>query len=287
MGQAVVDGIFTGGLYAAYGIGLSLIFGVTRVISGVHGTLIVLGGFLAYTAWSAWSLDPFVAVPGLLVVGFAVGYLLQRSMINRVLRRNVLMTITVTFGIDLILTTVILVIWGADLRGVTLSYRAAGVSIFGVQFVYIRVGIFVGAVALALGLDWVMRKTEAGRRIRAVSQDRTAAELIGLNCNHYYGLAHGFAAAVALAAGAFLLLLQTIHPFEGVSILFVAFAVVVLAGFGSVAPVLVAGLVLGVASSIVGLLIGPQYEVLALFLVYLAVATFRPSGLFGKTYYGH
>ena len=287
MSQAIVDGILTGGLYAAFGIGLSLIYGVTRVISAVHGALIVLGAYLVFTWWSEWGIDPFLALPALIVAGFIVGYTIQRVFINRVVRRNIIMTITLTLGLDLMLVTAILVIWGAELRSVTVEYASAGIDVAGVRIAWVRVGIFVAAIALALGLDHVLRRTEAGRRIRAVSQDRTAAELIGLDTGHYYGMAHGFAAAVAVAAGAFVALIQPIQPFMAFPLLLIAFAVVVLAGFGSVAPVLVAGIVLGVTASVAGYLIGPEYQRLSLFVMYLAVATLRPAGLFGQRYYAH
>jgi branched-chain amino acid transport system permease protein len=285
--QAIVDGILTGGLYAAFGIGLSLIYGVTKVISALHGALIVLGAYLVNTWWNSWGIDPFLALPGLIVVGFGVGYVLQRVFINRVVRRNLVMTITLTLGLDLMIVTGVLLVWGAELKSVTVPYASDGVTILGVRIAYLRLAIFAGAIALALGLDHVLRRTEAGRRIRAVSQDRTAAELIGLNPGHYYGLAHGFAAAVAVPAGAFVAFVQPLHPFMGFPLLLIAFAVVVLAGFGSVAPVLVAGLVLGVTGSLAGYLIGPEYQRLSLFVMYLAVATLRPGGLFGKHYYAH
>jgi branched-chain amino acid transport system permease protein len=285
--QAIIDGILTGGLYAAFGIGLSLIYGVTRVISAVHGALIVLGAYLVFTWWSAWGIDPFLAIPALIVVGFALGYAIQRIFINRVVRRNIVMTITLTLGLDLMVITAVMLIWGAELKSITVPYASHGFDAFGVRVPWLKLGIFAAAVALALGLDYVLRRTEAGRRIRAVSQDRTAAELIGLDPGHYYGLAHGFAAAVAVPAGAFVALIQPLQPFMGLPLLLIAFAVVVLAGFGSVAPVLVAGLVLGISGSVAGYLIGPEYQRLSLFVMYLAVATLRPAGLFGQRYYAH
>jgi len=287
MSQAVLSGIFTGGLYAAFGIGLSLIYGVTRVISAVHGAYVVLGAYIAHTAWGRYRVDPFVLMPLLLASGFILGYGIQRIFINPVARRHILMTITLTFGIDLVVVTIILLVWGADLRSISLSYASAGLTVAGVRLVYVRLAIFGAAVLLALGLDLVLRATEMGRRIRAVSQDQVAAELMGLDGNHYYAMAHGLAAAVAVSAGAFVAIVQPIQPFMGFPVLLIAFAVVVLAGFGSVAPVLVAGILLGVAENLTGVLVGPEFQRLSIFLVYLVVATLRPGGLFGKRFYAH
>lgn len=287
MSQAILSGILTGGLYAAFGIGLSLIYGVTRVINAVHGAYIVLGAYLAHTAWIAFGIDPFALLPALVLFGFVLGYGVQRIFINPVVRRHILMTITLTFGIDLVVVTFILLTWGAELRSIALPYATAGLTVGGVRVIYVRLAIFGAAVLLALGLDLVLRASEAGRRIRAVSQDHIAAELMGLDGNHYYAVAHGLAAAVAVPAGAFVAVVQPIQPFMGFPMLLIAFAVVVLAGFGSVAPVIVAGILLGVTENLTGILVGPEFQRLSIFLVYLVVATLRPGGLFGKRFYAH
>ena len=288
MEQVLVNGLLTGGMYAAFGIGLSLVYGVTRVISAVHAAFIVLGAYLTYTAWTQWRIDPFLMLPVLAVVGFVLGYGMQRLLINRALRQSTnVTTITMTFGLDLILTTVILVVWTANLFSLSVPYKSDGVDFGDIRIPFVRLAILVLSVLMALGLDYVIRKTEVGRRIRAVSQNRMAFDLIGLDGDHYYAMAHGLAAAVACAAGAFIALTQPIQPFMGFPILMVAFAVVVLAGFGSVAPVLLGGIILALTQSMAGLVFGLQYQRLALFAMYLAVATLRPSGLFGKRFYAH
>jgi branched-chain amino acid transport system permease protein len=287
MTQALINGLLTGGLYAAFGIGLSLIYGVTRVISAVHGAFIVLGAYLAQTAWAMFGVDPFVMVPILLVVGFGMGYVVQRVFVNPVVRRNILMTITLTFGLDLIVVTLILLVWGADLRTINLPYASAGFDILGARVPVVRLAIFLIAILLALGLDLVLRRTPVGARIRAVSQNRTAAELLAIDPDHSYGVAHGLAAGVACAAGAMVAAIQPIQPFMGFSLLLVAFAVVVLAGFGSITPVLIAGVLLAVSENLAGLYLGTEYQRLAIFVVYLAVATIAPRGLFGARFYAH
>ena len=287
MSQAILNGLLTGGLYASLGIGLSLVYGVTRVINAAHGAYIVLGAYLAWAAWQAWGIDPFAMVPVLMAIGFVLGYLVQRVLVNAVVKRQVLMTVAMTFGIDLIIVTAVLLTWGADLHIVRVPYAADGFDLAGARVPFVRLGIFGLAICMALALDAIVRRTTIGAQIRAVSQDRPAAELLGINVGHTYGVAHGLAAAVACAAGAMVAMITPLQPFLGVSLLLVAFAVVVLAGFGPIAPVLVAGVLLALSEQLVGLYIGTEYQRLAIFAVYLAVATLRPHGLFGARFYAH
>lgn len=287
MSQAIVNGLLTGGLYAAFAIGLSLIYGVTRVISAVHGAFIVLGAYLAQTAWALWGIDPFLSIPALLVVGFVLGYVTQRLFVNPVIKRNVLMTVTVTFGLDLIVVALIMVVWGTQLRTVSVSYAGAGFDVLGARVPLVRLAIFTLAIVLAVALDLILHRTRIGAWIRAVSQDRPAAELMGIDPDHTYGMAHGLAAAVACAAGAMVTFIQPLQPFMGLDLLLLAFAVVVLAGFGSIAPVIVAGVVLATAEQLVGLYVGTSFQRLAIFSAYLLIATVRPRGLFGARFYAH
>jgi branched-chain amino acid transport system permease protein len=287
MSQAIINGILTGGLYAAFGIGLSLIYGVTRVISAVHGAFIVIGAYLAQTAWSWLGLDPFLMVPVLIVVGFCLGYFVQRVFIDPVMRQRVIMTITLTFGLDLIVVTAILLVFGADLRTVNVPYASAGFDFLGARVPIVRLGIFLVAVVMAVGLELFLGRTHTGTRIRAVSQNRVAADLLGIDTSHTYGVAHGLAAGVACGAGALVALIQPLQPFMGFSLLLIAFAVVVLAGFGSIAPVLVSGILLGLTENLAGLYIGTEVQRLSIFVAYLAVATVLPAGLFGRRFYAH
>ena len=287
MSQALLNALLTGGLYAALGIGLSLVYGVTKVINAAHGAYIVLGAFLTWAAWRAWGVDPFVTIPFLLVVGFVLGYAVQRLFINAVAKRYVLMTVAMTFGIDLVLVTGILMTWGADLRIVNVDYAAAGFDILGARVSYVRLLVFAVALGMALALELVIRRTKIGAQIRAVSQDRPAAELLGIDVGHTYGVAHGLAAAVACGAGAMVAMVTPLQPFLGVSLLLIAFAVVVLAGFGPILPVMVAGVLLAGSEQLAGVYLGTEYQRLAIFVVYLAVATLRPHGLFGGRFYAH
>lgn len=287
MSQALINGLLTGGLYAALGIGLSLVYGVTKVINAAHGAYIVLGAYLAWAAWRTWGIDPFAMVPVLLAVGFVLGYVVQRVFVNAVVKRSILMTVAMTFGIDLILVTGILLTWGADFRIVNVAYAADGFDLLGARVPVVRLLTFGLAVAMAVALEFVIRRTRIGAQIRAVSQDRPAAQLMGIDVGHTYGVAHGLAAAVACATGAMVAMITPLQPFLGVSLLLVAFAVVVLAGFGPIAPVIVAGVLLATSEQLVGLYLGTEYQRLAIFGVYLAVATLRPHGLFGARFYAH
>ncbi|HRE01465.1 MAG TPA: branched-chain amino acid ABC transporter permease, partial [Ilumatobacteraceae bacterium] len=213
------------------------------------------------------------------------GYGLQRVLVNRVLVRNVSMTMVMTLGVSFVISTVLAFVWGPDRRSITVGYAASGFDLFGARVPVTRLAIFVLSVALTCGLHAYLTRAEGGRRIQAVSQDPIAAESIGLSVAHYYGLSHALAAAIALAVGGVVPLTQPVHPFISVDLLLIAFAVVVLGGFGSIVAILPAGIVLALGENLEGYLIGLKYQRLAIFAVYLAIATLRPQGLFGRRLY--
>jgi branched-chain amino acid transport system permease protein len=281
--QVLANGLTLGALYACLAVGFSLVWGVLNVINMLHGSMIILGGYLTYFAWLHWKLHPLVALLPVTLLLFALGWTLQASMINRLVRQPVLTTLTVTFGLDLILYNAMNVLFEATPRRVTLDLGtlAAGP----VVVAWDRIVAFALALALTLALYVVMRTSRAGRAIVAVRMDRDAAALMGIRINRVYALTFGIGAALAGACGALMAMVFPITTNLSGLLLGKAFVVCVIGGLGTVPGALVGGLVLGLVESFSGHWFGPQNAVLIGFGLMLVLLMTRPTGLLGRKGY--
>jgi branched-chain amino acid transport system permease protein len=281
--DAVAQGILLGGLYALFAAGLSLIFGVMRVVNLAHGDLAVLTAFLAFLVVDATGVNPLLTLVLLIPAMFALGYLLQRLLVNFTLGRDPLPPLLVTFGLAVILQNALLEGFSADSRGLDAgriedtSLRLADRLAVG----WFPVLTFVVAVAMLVALQLVLTRTQLGRGLRSTSDDQETAQLVGINNRHLYALAMGIALAMAGVAGVFVGIRTTFGPLDGPILLIFAFEAVVIGGLGSLRGTLAGGIVLGVAQSI-GAQISPGWAVLAGHLVFLAVLAVRPTGLLGR-----
>lgn len=277
--QIVMNGLVLGALYACVAVGFSLVWGVLNVINMLHGTFIVLGGYLTFFAWRMFGIDPFVALPFVAGAMFLLGYGLQYLLINRVIGAPVLTTLTLTFGLDMILYNVMTVYFSATPRRVMLNMGS--VDLLGV---IVPVDRIVG-VALALGLTGllylVMRASRIGRAIVAVRMDRAAASLMGIRIARVYAITFGLGALMAGVAGViFVVIFPTTTSVAGLY-LGKAFIVCVIGGLGSVPGALVGGLMLGLIESLAAHLIGPQQALIVGYALMLLLLVFRPTGLMG------
>lgn len=281
--QVLANGLTLGALYACLAVGFSLVWGVLNVINMLHGSMIILGGYLTYFAWLHWKLHPLVALLPVALLLFALGWTLQATMINRLVRQPVLTTLTVTFGLDLILYNAMNVLFEATPRRVTLDLGtlAAGP----VVVAWDRIVAFALALALTLALFVVMRTSRAGRAIVAVRMDRDAAALMGIRINRVYALTFGIGAALAGACGALMAMVFPITTNLSGLLLGKAFVVCVIGGLGTVPGALVGGLVLGLVESFSGHWFGPQNAVLIGFGLMLVLLMTRPTGLLGRKGY--
>lgn len=281
--QVLVNGLTLGALYACLAVGFSLVWGVLNVINMLHGSLIILGGYLTYFAWLHWKLHPLVALLPVAALLFALGWVLQATMINRLVRQPVLTTLTVTFGLDMILYNAMNVGFDATPRRVTLDLGtlAAGP----VVVAWDRIVAFALALALTLLLYAVMRSSRAGRAIVAVRMDREAASLMGIRVDRTYALTFAIGAALAGACGALLALVFPITTNISGLLLGKAFVVCVIGGLGTVPGALVGGLVLGLVESFSGHWFGPQNALLIGFALMLVLLMTRPTGLLGRKGY--
>ncbi len=286
--NTLVQGILLGGLYALFGMGQSLIFGVMRLTNTAHGDFIILAAFAALSIVMAVGLPasaaPWVALIILLPVGFGVGYGLQRFVLNGTLGRDPLPSLVVTFGLAIVIQNLLQEIFTADPR----SIESAGLNTASIAIGdSLAVGtlpllIFVVAVVMAIVMQALFDHTPLGRSFRAVSDDRDAAELMGLDYRHVYALATGIAFLLVVIAGTLHAMKTTVSPSDGPALLLYAFEAVIIGGMGSFYGTLVGGVILGVTQAI-GFRIDPGWGIWLGHVVFLVMLLFRPSGLFPKT----
>jgi branched-chain amino acid transport system permease protein len=283
--NAIIQGLLTGGLYALFACGLSLMFGVMKVVNLAHGDLAVVGGYVAVgiiTVTHIPVLWSFVIVVPVMAV---IGYGLQRTLIQSALNRGVLTTLIVTLGLSMVIENALLEFFSANTRGI-----GAGMTIVTgsfhlgsqIELPYLLLLIFAVAVAVLLGLQYFLSQSSYGRLIRAVADDKEAAQMSGADYRHVFGIAAALALGTVALGGIAYGMYQDLDPTAGTdTILLFAFVAVVIGGLGSLWGTLAGGIVLGVAQQI-GAQINISDELLAGYLVFLLVLVLRPQGLFTR-----
>ena len=280
--NAIIQGLLTGGLYALFACGLSLMFGVMKVVNLAHGDLAVVAGYLAVGAIAVTHMPVLWTIPVVVVLMAIIGYILQRSVIQAAISRGELITLIVTFGLSIVIENGLQQFFTANSRGLGVgdSFVTASFSIGSqITIAYLNLAIFALAVIVLLGLQQYLSFSKYGRLIRAVADDREAAQLSGADYRHVFGIAAALAFGSVAIAGICEGMITTISPTLGTdTILLFAFASVVIGGLGSLWGTLLGGIVLGVAQAI-GAQINPSYETLAGYAVFLLVLVVRPQGL--------
>jgi branched-chain amino acid transport system permease protein len=283
--QIAANGLVLGGLYACIAVGFSLVWGVLNVINILHGSFIVLGSYVAYFAYVHLGIHPFISIIIAGGVLYAVGYLVQAGIINRVISAPVLITLTLTFGLDLILNNAMLVAFTADYRGISLAHPLGSLEIGPVFLPGDRVAAMALAILLTILLYRLLRDSRIGRAIVAVRMDREAASLMGVDIKRINAITFAIGAFMAGAAGALLSIIFPISPLNGPLFLGKAFVVCVLGGLGSVPGALAGGLLLGLIESFTSYWLGPERAVTVSFALLLVLLFVRPSGLMGRRGY--
>ena len=283
--NVIIQGVLTGGLYALFATGLSLMFGVMKVVNLAHGDLAVVAGYIAIGIIFVTHVPVLVSFVIVVPVMAALGYALQRTLIQSALDRSVLTTLIVTFGLSVVIENGLLQFFSANTRGigVGLSLVTASWNIGSqIQIAYLLVLIFAVAVLVLLGLQFFLSKSKFGRLIRASADDPEATQLAGADYRHVFGIAAALAFATVALGGIAYGMYSQLSPTTGTdTILLFAFAAVVIGGLGSLWGTLLGGVVLGVAQQI-GAQINISDEVLAGYIVFLAVLVLRPQGLIGR-----
>lgn len=284
--QFLINGLLLGGLYGLVTVGFSLVWGVTSVVNIAHSSFITLGAYGAWLLFTGLGLGPFVSLPIVMAVMFVLGFLIQHQIINRVIRHGLVMTLIITFGIDLILTNAALLAFSADYRAVKLPYGAEGLTLGGVQIPYLRLAVFVLAIAITALLATFLSKTRPGRAIRATALNQEAALLMGVSIDKVYATTYGVAAAIAGAAGVLISTLYSFGPEIGRGFLTRCFVITVLGGLGSLPGAIIGGILLGLIESTTTVTFGAGYTEVMAFTVLVAILAFRPQGLLGRRFYG-
>ena len=279
----LIQGALLGGLYALFAAGLSLMFGVMRLVNLAHGDIIVFAAFLILAAGQWFGLGTLAGTLLVLPVLFALGYLLQVGLLNRVLGRDILPPLLTTFGLSIIIENGLLQSYSADSRRLpAAAIETASVPLGGGLAVgLVPLLTFATAILVILGLNALFYRTALGRAFRAVSDDPTTAQLMGIDNRRLFGIATGLALAVAALAGAWLGIRTNFDPSAGPARLLYAFEAVIIGGLGSFWGTLAGGVVLGIAQTAGGAL-NPEWQILAGHLVFLAILAVRPRGLFPR-----
>ena len=280
--NAIIQGILTGGLYALFACGLSLMFGVMKLVNLAHGDLAVVAAYIGIGVIAVIHIPFLWSVPIVVAIMAALGYVLQRSLFQSAITRGELTTLIVTFGLSIVIENGLLQFFTANNRGIGTgsSLISSSFSIgAGLQIAWLDVVIFVLAVVVLLSLQYFLSSSKYGRLIRAAADDREAAQLSGADYRHVFGIAAALAFSTVALAGIAYGMTTVVSPTTGTdTILLFAFAAVVIGGLGSLWGTLVGGIVLGVAQQI-GAQINISYELLAGYIVFLAVLVIRPQGL--------
>lgn len=281
--QAIVNGVLTGGLYALIAVGLTLTFGVMRFINLFHGELLMIGMFVTFWLYQLFGIDPLVSLPAAAVVLFLLGLLMQRFLINPVLKQPEINQVLLTLGTSIFLYSVVQLIFGARIRQAR-SFSSEIILNLGGVSVNLHYLISFGIVVVISGLLYLLlMHSDLGKGIRAMVQDRMAAQLVGINVARLSMLTMGIGAAAAGAAGSLLLPIYFLYPQVGWAFLLKAFIVVVLGGLGSFTGALAGGLILGVVEALSATYFSAGYQNAAGFAIFILILLLRPSGLLGGT----
>jgi len=281
--QVLLNGIVLGALYACIAVGFSLVWGVLNVINLLHGSLIVLGAYLAHLAFTQLGLHPFLSLPLVAAAMFGFGYLLQRLVLNRVIAEPVLVTLVLTFGLDLLLYNAMVLSFTATPRRILLDLGRFEIG--DVVLPVDRLAATFLALLLTALLYVLLRTSRLGRAIVAVRMDRDAATLMGIRVPHIYAITFGIGALMAGAAGCLIAVVFPFSPGLAETFLGKSFVVCVLGGLGTVPGALAGGVALGMIESVFGIWLGPQNATIVGFATLLLVLLVRPTGLVGRAGY--
>jgi branched-chain amino acid transport system permease protein len=281
--NTIVQGILTGGLYAMFAAGLSLIFGVMRLVNIAHGDLIVLAAYIALVVVETLGIDPLMSLLFVVPIMAVIGYVLQRTILNRTLGDDLLPPLLVTFGLSVIIQNALLEVFTADSRKLNAGpIETASMEVLpGVSLGILPLAQFIIAVAVIALMQMVFYRTAMGRAFRATSDDQPVSQLMGLDNRHIFGLAMALSLAIVAIAGVLLAVRANFDPSIGPARLIFGFEAVIIGGLGSMWGTLAGGIILGVSQAI-GAKIDPGWQLLAGHFVFLFILAIRPQGLFPK-----
>jgi branched-chain amino acid transport system permease protein len=280
--QLIVSTLLLGGIYALIAVGLTLIFGVMRVVNFAHGEFLMLGMYLAFGAWAFLHFDPYLTLVASLPVYFAVGWVSYRVVMRPIIHASHNVQVFTTVGLSIALQNVALVLWTADARFLRTDYYAVVVRLFGAAFNMAQIVAFAAAVALTAALFAFMRWSYTGKVMRATAQDRQASALMGIDTDRVYAITWAVGIGCVGAAGVLLAPIYPVYPTAGLQFVLIAYVAVVLGGLGDMAGAVIAALVVAAVEVFGSYLIGTTWKEVLYLLLFIAVLVVRPAGLFGQ-----
>jgi branched-chain amino acid transport system permease protein len=278
----IVAGLLTGAVYGLMALGLSVIFGVIRVVNFAHGEMMVLAMYAAYVANRLTGLDPLLTLPLVTLLLFLVGYALQRGLINRYIARPEHEQFLLLLAVATIITASLLMGFGPDARNVQLDYAYDSYQLGGVLLDKVRILAALGAVVGSASLWAFFRFTRTGKAIRACADNQVGAQVVGLDVKRLYAVTFGLGAACVGAAGVLMLLLVDVQPYMATDYTLLAFIIVILGGLGSMPGALLGGILVGVSEAVSGFLIEPDFKSAFSYALLILVLLVRPQGLLGR-----
>ena len=279
----IVNGIFLGGLYAITALGLSMVFGVMRLVNVVHGELLVLAAYLNFYISGWLGIDPILATVAVAPILFALGYGLQYVVLNPLMNKGMEPPLLTAFGLSIIAQSLFIIFWSVNSRTISTPYSEKGVSLIGIHVPLMYIISFVLALALIGCFQLLITRTFAGMAIRAATQDAEAAQVNGVRISSIYALTYALAAGAASLGGVLIGMTFSFTPAGGLHWLLKGFVVVVLGGMGSIFGTLAGGIVLGAAEGLGAAFVGTGYRDMIGLLIFLIILVLRPKGLFGRS----
>ncbi len=280
--NVAVGGVLTGLVYGLMALGLSVIFGVIRIVNFAHGEMMTIAMYLAVVLFAALGLDPLIMLIPIAAVLFGFGYVLQVGLINPFITRPDTSQFLLTIAVAIIIANVLLIVFGPDAQSVQTSYAFDSFQVGSLIIDATKAYAAIAAVAVAVALFAFFRFTSVGTAIRACADNHTGAMVVGLNVNHLYALTFGLGAACVGAAGVMLVLITDVTPALGPSYTLLAFVIVITGGLGSMPGALLGGVLIGLTEAMAGLLYTPSAKSMFSFGILVLVLLFRPQGILGK-----
>lgn len=282
LAAGAINGLLLGGLYAIAALGLTMVFGVMRLVNVTHGELLILAVYLNFVISGALGLDPLLTTLLVAPILFVIGYSLQRWVLNPVMRAGTEPALLMAFGLSIIAQNGMITVWGGNTKAITTGYSGAGLTLFGINVPFIYLLAFGLSLLLILGVHLFVNHTYLGKAIRAATQDPQTAAVLGVDVNRVYAITYAIGAATAALGGVLIGIAFAFTPTSGFPWLLKSFVVVVLGGMGSIVGSLAGGLLLGTTEGIGAAIVGTGYRDMIGFIIFLIVLIVRPRGLFGR-----
>jgi branched-chain amino acid transport system permease protein len=283
LGQIAVNALLLSGILALVALGFSLVWGIMNIVNLSHGAFIVVGAYLTFWMHELWKVDPFLSIPISMAVLFGLGFLVQRSLINQIIRAPLLATFLLTFGLEILIVNLLNFFFKADTRSVTTAYSGTGFTLGTVRVPYIRLGALAVSIVLVLALGAFLNRSRLGRAIRGTGMDIDAARLTGVKVTTIYALTFAIGASLAGAAGSLLSMVVPFDPNLGGGYTEKAFVICVLGGLGNVVNVLIGAVIYAVVEVFVGSRL-PSLSQAITFGILVILLVVRPQGIAGKSF---